>query len=79
MTNVIIEAVVVGLLLAILGLCVSTLLMFFTTDKFSLKKYHFWRSVALAFFISGFIFHVVCEYTGINKIYCTHGSACKKK
>ena len=40
---------------ALFGLVVSTLLMM-RDPKFSLKKYHFWPSVFLSYFLAYFVF-----------------------
>ena len=29
-------------------------------------------------FIVGFLFQVASEFSGFNRLYCTHGAACKK-
>tara|TARA_B100001094_G_C18184044_1_gene802633 strand:- start:142 stop:501 length:360 start_codon:yes stop_codon:yes gene_type:complete len=29
-------------------------------------------------FLLGFILHIICELTGVNKWYCRNGNACKK-
>jgi len=35
------------------------------------------RSVILNLFITGFVIHIICEISGINKYYCKNGNACK--
>lgn len=30
-------------------------------------------------FIAGFLVHIICEIFGINKWYCTHGAACRRR
>ena len=64
MTQLIIEAVVVGLLLGIIG-------VFFTKQ---LKDY----STFSIFFISGALTHFAFELMGANKWYCKNGNACLK-
>ena len=39
-----------------------------------LTRFTFLNQVSL--FVVGFLFHVICELTGINTWYCKHGSAC---
>lgn len=75
--NIFIEALIVGLITAIVGFILSTLLMY-TNKNFELKKYSFWFQVLLSFFLTGVAVHLVCEYTGVNKLYCKSGNACKK-
>jgi ABC-type antimicrobial peptide transport system permease subunit len=77
MTNLLTEALVVGLVSAIVGLIVSTLLMYAFSKDFSLKKYDFWPQVALSYFITGIVLHLGFEWVGANKWYCKHGNACK--
>ena len=28
-------------------------------------------------FLAGFLVHILCEFSGINRWYCTHGNACR--
>ncbi len=70
MTNLFIEASIVGLITGILGLFISTLLMFIFSKKFSLKKYSFWSQIFLSHFITGFLIHIIFEWNGINKKFC---------
>ena len=74
--NILLEAIIVGAGVAILGLIISTLFMFINKN-FSVKKYHFWWQVLLSFFLTGFLFHLIAQWTGVNKWYCKYGNACK--
>lgn len=67
--NVFLEALIVGLITAIVGFIIATSLMFFEPD-FSFERYHFWFRVMAGYFITGFVLHLILEYTGINKKYC---------
>ena len=75
--NIFLEALVVGIITGILGFIISTLLMF-TNKNFSLTKYTFWPSVLFSYFITGFLIHLIYEYTKMNKWYCINGNACQK-
>jgi len=75
MKKLLTEALIVGVATAVLGLILSTLFML-TSKDFSFKKYHFWPQVLGAFFLTGFLIHIGCEMTGVNKWYCKHGNAC---
>lgn len=77
MTQLIVEALVVGLVTAIVGFLIATGLMFFN-ENFSLKNYHFWFRVMLGYFLTGFILHLLFEAFGTNKWYCKNGYACLK-
>jgi len=72
-----VEALVVGVVTAIIGLGVSTALMYASQKDFSLSKYKFWPLVLLAFFITGVVCHLGFEVLGANKWYCRKGNACK--
>ncbi len=71
MTNVYTEAFAVGLSTAFIGLFMSTLFMFiFSKKKFNLGRYTFWPQVFLSYFVTGFIIHLIYEWTGMNKKFC---------
>lgn len=76
MSSLLKEAIVVGVVTSIFGFIISTGLMF-TKKDFTLKKYDFWPSVLLSYFITGFFLHLIFEMTGGNKWYCKNGNACK--
>jgi hypothetical protein len=68
--QLILEAILVGIILVL----VSTPIMALTRriDFPVPEKYY------IATFVSGIIVHLLCEFTGLNKLYCREGSACKK-
>ena len=72
------EAIIVGLFTSIFGFIVSTIIMYMSDKNFSIEKYNFWKYILLSYFITGFLFHITCQITGINKWYCVNGDACKK-
>lgn len=74
--KLLVEALVVGLITAIVGIIISTLFMLPSKD-FSWKKYTFWPQVLLAYFVTGFLLHLGFELAGANKWYCKHGNACQ--
>jgi hypothetical protein len=76
MANVFLEALIVAVATAVLGFIIATLFML-PSKKFSFKKYDFWPQVILAFFVTGFLIHLLCEVSGVNKWYCKHGNACR--
>lgn len=67
--NIFIEALIFGLITAIIGFIIATSLMFLNND-FELKNYHFWFRVMIGYFITGFLLYIIFEYTGIKKRYC---------
>lgn len=72
--RLLIEAIVVGVLVAIIGLFISYIVMVF--NDADAAHFDHWGSVGLSFAISGFLVHLLCEYTGLNGWYCKHGNAC---
>ena len=64
--KLIIEAVVVGI-----GLMVLWYLM-------NLVDQNIWKkNMLVSMFITGVVFHLIAEFTGVNKWYCTNGNACR--
>jgi len=59
--QVVTEAFVVGVILAVVGILF-------------IQKFNF-----TSLFILGFGFHIVCEFTGVNRWYCKYGSACSSR
>ena len=74
MWQLVIEAIIVGVLNIIFGTIVSYLFM---GEK--AKTFEHWNSLILSFFITGVLIHLFCELVGINKRYCKDGNACRKK
>lgn len=68
--HVLLEALIVGLVMAVLGFIISTGMMFVTKSDFSLSKYKFWWQVVLGYFLTGFFGHLIFEVLGVNKKYC---------
>jgi|LakMenEpi03Aug12_release.lakeMendotaPanAssembly.Ray.scaffolds.fasta_scaffold3330219_1 hypothetical protein len=76
MAHILIEALIIGLITAVVGFLLSTLFML-PSKSFSWKKYDFWPQVMAAFFLTGFLLHLGFELAGINKWYCKNGNACR--
>lgn len=74
--SILLEAFSVAIVAAILGFIISTSLMFIRNPEFSFQKYHFWPYVVLGYLLTGFLAHLLFEYTGLNKWYCKNGNAC---
>jgi RsiW-degrading membrane proteinase PrsW (M82 family) len=71
------EAIIVGIVTAVVGFVIATGMMYIGVEKFSFKKYHFWKRVLLGYFLTGVVIHLLFEALGANKWYCKNGNACK--
>lgn len=78
MIQLIAEILSVGVILTIVGTIISFIIMYYKSPSETLKFKH-WQSVMLGYFVSGMLVHIICEYSGINKLYCNYGVACIKK
>ena len=76
--NILLEAIFVGVAVAIIGFIISLLIMYVDDSKFTIKKYTFWKSVLLSYFLSGMVGHLFFQYVGLNSYYCKYGVACLK-
>lgn len=65
--NVLVEATVVGAMLAPA--------LAWTMYQF---KPQTTTAVLIPGFVLGFAFHLICEITGLNRMYCAHGAACQR-
>jgi hypothetical protein len=70
--NLFIEAIIVGLINAIFGILISTLLMYVFSPDFTIKKYNFWPHVLFSYFITGLIIHILFEWVNMNKKFCCY-------
>jgi hypothetical protein len=70
MLQVLAEAFIVGIIL----LLVSTPIMVYahSADYPAPQKYY------IATFATGMLVHLLCEASGLNKMYCSSGAACKR-
>jgi hypothetical protein len=80
--KLLIEASIVGIATVIIGTIIS-----FVTSKSCLAagipKIHDtnWNKnhiMEISLFLTGFILHLLCEYSGINRWYCKNGNACRR-
>lgn len=70
--NVYIEALIVGIILLIISVPIMGVV---NTYMKNFGQWKFYTSTVLI----GFLTHILFEFSGVNKWYCTNGSACKKK
>lgn len=63
------EAFFIGLLTIIIGIIIKYFInLFFKENNYI---------IILILFITGFIIHIVCQISGINKFFCKYDTACK--
>lgn len=79
MSQVFVEAIVVGIVLVIIGIIVNAMLpKYFKVDlPDSCKDWNKKHAMEISLFLTGFTAHLLFEATGINKWYCKNGAACK--
>ena len=74
------ETILIGLSFGVVGFIVSTLFMFLPNSKdkkpFEFKDYHFWWQVFLSSVVAGSLFHLLCDFSGVNRWSCRNGNAC---
>ena len=79
--NVLMEAIAVGIITVVLGsvvgYAVGKLLPSKVVASGICKGGNDKRQMEITLFLTGFIFHVIFEYGGMNKWYCINGAACK--
>ena len=72
------ETIFIGLAFGVVGFIVSTAFMFLPNKdgkKFNLKNYHFKSQVFWSNVVAGALFHLLCEFFGVNAWYCSNGDA----
>ena len=78
MYQIIIEAIVVGIITVIIGnvsgLLVASMLKVNLPEI--CKDWNKYYTMEITLFLTGFLIHILCELTGINKWYCKNGFAC---
>ena len=76
------EAIGVGILTVLVGTIISAILAK-TTLKVDLgkvcKTWNRFYIMEISLFLTGFLIHLLCEMSGINRWYCKNGIACLSK
>lgn len=77
--QLIIEAIFVGIGTVIIGSIVGYIISKYNSIDLPniCKKWNKNHIMEICLFITGFMIHIICELTGINKYYCKKGYACK--
>lgn len=68
------EALYVGIATVVVGLVISYVAMGKAAEDFK-----HWRTLALTYFLTGAVLHILFQVTGLNKQYCTKGVACRSE
>ena len=78
MSNLVLEAIVVGIMTVIFGNVSGFVVGSFL--KVNLPQicstWNKFYTMEVSLFVTGVLIHRFCEYTGINKWYCKNGFAC---
>ncbi len=64
MTNIFIEAIIVGIVTGIFAIIISTILT--CVLSYNLNK----KELFICSFLTGFFIHIMFEFTGMNKTFC---------
>tara|TARA_Y100000389_G_C17322634_1_gene443872 strand:- start:95 stop:367 length:273 start_codon:yes stop_codon:yes gene_type:complete len=78
--GLILEAVLVGVVLVVVGTVVTYGVSKFSTSDLPpvCKDWNKNYMMELSLFATGVLTHLTFEVLGLNKLYCRHGFACKK-
>lgn len=81
--TLLIEAIVVGIITIIVGTLSGKILSTYTNSNVMLPEVcNSWNKnyvMEKSLFLTGFLTHILCQITGINKWYCSNGLACVDK
>jgi small basic protein len=73
-TNALItEAIVIGIMTVVVGTVIGKI--FQTEVPSQCKDWNKNHVMEISLFLTGAAIHLLCEYFGVNKWYCKHGSA----
>ena len=78
MRQLLLEAVVVGIITVIVGNIVGFIIgKSLSVDLPAVcKDWNKYYTMEISLFLTGFLIHLICEFSGINKWYCKNGFAC---
>lgn len=80
MQALLMEAVVVGVLVVVVGTVVGYIVgRVASVDLPAVcKKWNKNHVMEISLFFTGFFVHLICESTGLNRLYCKKGVACRR-
>lgn len=76
MIKLVVEALVVGVSVVVMGLLVHLLFGYHAKHAHSETMNQEMIDLVITLFFTGFFLHLLFEVTGINKWYCKNGNAC---
>ena len=78
--KLLIESIAVGIITVVVGTIAGLVVgkLFSSNLPKVCKKWNKNHVMEISLFLTGFLVHLLCEFTGINGWYCKNGRACKK-
>ena len=74
--TLLIEAIVVGIITVLVGQFLGSLYAKNTDLPEICKSWNKDYVMEKSLFLTGFVTHLLCQFVGLNKWYCTNGVAC---
>jgi len=80
MYGLLIEAIVVGILTVVFGNFAGFVVSPFLKVNLPVvcSNWNQFYAMEMSLFLTGFLLHLFCEFSGINKWYCKNGVACSR-
>ena len=77
--QILVESLIVGAMTVVVGSLVGFILSKIVSSNLPTvcKKWNKFHIMEISLFLTGVIIHLLCEFSGLNKWYCSNGRACK--